>query len=314
MVTEATQLNTKIHFSADLKDQIGNTPLIRLSRLTSGLPDSVQVFAKAEWFNPSGSVKDRPAWSIIHDALQSGDLKPGKVLLDATSGNMGIAYATFCAALEIPCRLALPENASRERISMLRALEAYLILTDPTEGSDGAREVAAALAERHPERYFFADQYSNPANWQAHCRTTGPEVLRQTGGTVTHFIAGLGTGGTMIGAGRFLREHAPEVDLITVQPDGPLHGLEGLKHLESSHVPAIYDPSLVDRTVEIETSQAQNMVRRLAREEGLLVGVSAGAAAAAAMRVAEGLEAGVLVAMFPDSALKYLGEGFWTES
>jgi cysteine synthase B len=314
VVTRAAQLNAMIDISADLKDQIGDTPLIRLSRVTSHLPEAVQVLAKAEWFNPSGSVKDRPAWGIIHTALESGDLEPGKVLLDATSGNMGIAYATFCAALGIPCRLALPENATQERIAMLQALDAYLIFTDPTEGSDGAREVAAQLAEQHPERYFFADQYSNPANWQAHYRTTGPELVEGTNASLTHFVAGLGTSGTMTGAGRFLRENTADIELIAVQPDSPLHGLEGLKHLESSHVPAIYDPGLVDRTLSVETSDAHHMVRRLAREEGLLVGVSAGAAAAAALRVAEDLEEGVVVAIFPDSAAKYLGEEFWGEA
>lgn len=313
MTTPTAELETQIEIPANLQSRIGNTPLVQLPSVTSRLPESVRIYAKAEWFNPSGSVKDRPAWSIIQRAVEEGVLGATRVLLDATSGNMGIAYATFGAALGIPVRLALPENATRERKLMLQALGARLIFTDPTEGSDGARKVAAELARQYPERYFFADQYSNPANWQSHYSTTGPEILRETGGRVTHFVAGLGTGGTMTGAGRYLKEEIPGVQLIAVQPDGPLHGLEGLKHLASSDVPAIFDPSLVDRTIAVTTDDAHRMARRLAHEEGLLVGVSAAAAAVAALRVAEGMETGMIVAMFPDSALKYLDEEWWLE-
>jgi cysteine synthase B len=309
-----TDLRTQIDIPAELQDQIGNTPLIRLRGVTSHLPASVRVFAKAEWFNPSGSVKDRPAWAIIQRALEQRELDSGRVLLDSSSGNMGIAYATFCATLGIPVRLALPENVTRERKLMLGALGARLVFTDPAEGSDGARKVAAELAKQYPNRYFFADQYGNPANWQAHYESTGPEVASGTGGQVTHFVAGLGTGGTMTGAGRFLKQEIPDIQLIAVQPDGPLHGLGGLKHMASSDVPPIYDPHLVDRTIAVSTEAAHMMARRLAREDGLLVGVSSAAAAVAALQVGEELETGgVIVVMFPDSAVKYLQEEWWTD-
>ncbi len=308
-----TELGTQIDISAELQHQIGNTPLIRLRGVTSHLPDSVRVFAKAEWFNPSGSVKDRPAWAIIQRALEQGELDPGRVLLDSSSGNMGIAYATFCATLGIPVRLALPENVTRERKLMLGALGARLVFTDPAEGSDGARKVASELAKQYPKRYFFADQYSNPANWQAHYASTGPEVAMQTGGQVTHLVAGLGTSGTMTGAGRFLKQEIADVQLIAVQPDGPLHGLGGLKHMASSDIPAIYDSHLVDRTIAVRTEDAHLMARRLAHEDGLLVGVSSAAAAVAALQVGDELETGMIVVMFPDSAVKYLHEEWWTD-
>jgi len=296
--------------SAPLLDAVGNTPLLPLRRVTRDLPSGVQVLAKAEWFNPGGSVKDRPARAILGQALAAGHLR-GRRLLDSTSGNMGIAYATLGAALGVPVTLALPANASPERIKILRALGAELILTDPLEGSDGARRVARDLAERHPDRYWYADQYNNPANWQAHYHTTGPEILAQTEGQVTHVVAGLGTSGTLTGIGRFFRQMGSQVQLIAVQPDSPFHGLEGLKHLPTADLPGIYDPTLPDRILEVSTETAYEMTLRLAREEGLFVGISSGAAAAAALQVAAELDSGVVVVIFPDAGYKYLSDSFW---
>jgi cysteine synthase B len=294
---------------AGLEAVVGNTPLLPLRRIASHLPESVQIFAKAEWFNPGGSVKDRPALNILRTALADGSLAPGKRLLDSTSGNMGISYATFGAALGIPVTLALPANASLERITILRALGAELALTDPSEGSDGALRVARQMAAEQPERYFYANQYDNPANWQAHYLTTGPEIVQQTGGCITHFVAGLGTSGTLMGVGRYLRQYDPGVKIIAFQPDSAFHGLEGLKHMPSAIPPAIYDPSLPEAAREIATEEAYAMVRSLARQEGLLVGISSGAAALAALQVAEGLEEGVIVTVFPDAGYKYLSDG-----
>jgi cysteine synthase B len=294
--------------ASGLEGAVGNTPLLPLRRLTGGLAPRVQVLAKAEWFNPSGSVKDRPALFILRDALEGGQFSNGRRLLDSTSGNMGIAYATLGAASGVPVTLALPANASVERIAILRALGAELILTDPLEGSDGAIQVARKLAEEAPNRYYYANQYNNPANWQAHYFTTGPEVIQQTGGGVTHFIAGLGTSGTLIGTARYLRQYNPEIQIIAVQPDNPFHGLEGLKHMPTAIRPAIFDPQLADRTLPVSTEEAHEMVRRLAREEGLFVGVSSGAAAVAALRVAAELEEGVVVTVFPDAGFKYLSD------
>ena len=293
---------------AGLEGHIGNTPLIPLRRVSEDVPSKVQVLAKAEWFNPGGSVKDRPALQIIRAAVAAGEFTPGRRLLDSTSGNMGIAYATYGAALGIPVTLAIPANASTERLTILRALGAELILTDPLEGSDGALRVARKMAADQPSLYWYANQYDNPANWQAHYQSTGPEIVAQTQGRVTHFVAGLGTTGTLTGAGRYLREFNPAVKLIAVQPDASLHGLEGLKHLPSAIQPGIYDPGLPDRIVEVRTEAAYHMVQRLAREEGLFVGISAGAAAAAALEVAAGLKEGVIVTIFPDAGYKYLSD------
>ena len=293
---------------AGLEGAVGNTPLLPLRRITHDLPPGVQVLVKAEWFNPGGSVKDRPALSILRTALRENAFEGGKRLLDSTSGNMGISYATFGAALGIPVTLALPGNASPERLAILRALGAELALTDPLEGSDGAMRRARRMASEHPERYYYADQYANPANWEAHYRSTGPEVFHQTGGGVTHFVAGLGTSGTLTGAGRALREFNPDVKLVAVQPDGPFHGLEGLKHMPTAERPEFFDPALPDWTETVRTEDAYAMVRRLAREEGLLVGISAGAAVAAALRVAQGLETGLVAALLPDSGYKYLSD------
>ena len=308
-----TKLN-QVHVAtgADVFDLVGNTPLVPLRRVAADvLP--VEVYAKAEWFNPSGSVKDRPAREIILAAEHEGKLSPGITLLDATSGNMGIAYAMLCASRGYRARLVIPQNASPERIKMLRAYGAEMVLSNPLEGTDGSIRLAREIAAEDPARYFYADQYSNPANWQAHYRTTGVEVWEQTHGRVTHFVAGLGTSGTFTGTGRRLREFDPNVRLIVVQPDAPFHGLEGLKHYETAMIPRIYDASLVDGQVEVATEEAHAMVKRLAREEGLFVGVSAAAAAAAAIKVAAAQREGVVVTVFPDAGFKYLSDRFWEE-
>lgn len=291
-----------------LESVVGNTPLLPLRRLTSHLSDDVRVLAKAEWFNPGGSVKDRPALNIIRTAIADGQLTQGKRLLDSTSGNMGIAYATFGAVLRIPITLAVPANASPERLDILRALGAEIVLTDPLEGSDGAILKARQMAAEEPERYFYANQYDNPANWQAHYQSTGPEIAQQTLGLVTHFIAGLGTSGTLTGTARYLRGYNPEIQIIALQPDSPFHGLEGLKHMQTAIQPAIYQPDLPDRFMEISTEEAYEMTLELARQEGLFVGISSGAAAAAAIKVAEQLEQGVVVTLFPDAGYKYLSD------
>lgn len=291
-----------------LESAVGNTPLLALRCISAGLSPRVQVLAKAEWFNPGGSVKDRPALHILRTAIAEGNLTDDKRLLDSTSGNMGIAYATFGAVLGVPVTLALPANASPERVAILRALGAELVLTDPLEGSDGAIRVARQMAVEQPERYFYANQYDNPANWQAHYLTTGPEVVQQTGGCITHFVAGLGTSGTLMGVSRYLRQYNSEIRVIAGQPDGPFHGLEGLKHMSTALQPGIYDPALPDRSVAVSTEAAYTMVRRLAREEGLFVGVSSGAAAVAALQVAQELQEGVIVTVFPDAGYKYLSD------
>ncbi len=297
-----------------LESLVGNTPLLPLRRIFSDINPGVQIFAKAEWFNPGGSIKDRPALAILRRALTDGSLGldgipfPGRRLLDSTSGNMGIAYATFGAALGVPVTLAVPANASPERIAILRSLGADLILTDPSEGSDGAIRFVRELALCDPEGYWYANQYDNPANWQSHYETTGPEIYTQSAGQVTHFIAGLGTSGTLTGAGRFLKAQNPAIQLIAVQPDGPFHGLEGLKHMPSAIQPAIFDPALPDRTLSMATEEAHKMVRSLARQEGLFVGISSGAAAWAAYQIAQELTSGVVVTVFPDAGYKYLSD------
>lgn len=294
--------------STDLTTHVGNTPLLPLRRISAGLSPRVGIFAKAEWFNPGGSVKDRPALHILRTALANGDLRNGKRLLDSTSGNMGISYATFGAVLGIPVTLAVPASASPERISILRALGAELILTDPTEGSDGAILMARQMAAEKPDLYWYANQYNNDANWQAHYQSTGPEILRQSDARVTHFVAGLGTSGTLMGTGRYLREQLPHVKIIGFQPDAAFHGLEGLKHMPTAIQPGIYDPHFADETREVRTEDAHDMVLRLAREEGLFVGISSGAAAVAALQVARELDAGIVVTIFPDAGYKYLSD------
>lgn len=291
-----------------LESLVGNTPLLPLRRISREISPHVLILAKAEWFNPGGSIKDRPALNILRSALAEGLLPPGKRLLDSTSGNMGIAYATFGAAMGVPVTLVLPANASPERITILRALGAELILTDPLEGSDGALREARRMAAKQPSLYYYANQYDNPANWQAHYFTTGPEIVQQTEGSVTHFIAGLGTSGTLTGVTRYLREYNPEIVSVAVQPDDPFHGLEGLKHMPTAIRPGIFDPALPDSTQEVATEEAYEMVQRLAREEGLFVGISSGAAAEASLRVASQLDHGVVVTVFPDAGYKYLSD------
>ncbi len=271
---------------------IGQTPLVRLSRVAEGLPPTVALYVKVEGMNPGGSVKDRAAMYIVRQALESGALAPGKTLIDATSGNTGIAYAMLGAALGFPVQLAMSAKASPERVQILHAYGARLVLVDPEAGAEGSRELVREMVAAEPERYFHADQYSNPANPLAHYHTTGPEIWQQTQGRMTHFVAGLGTGGTMMGVGRYLRERNPALRLIGVQPDGPENGIQGLKHFATADVPAIYDARLVDGIVEVITGEAEAMSSRLARQEGLFVGISAGAAVVAALGVARGLEEG----------------------
>ena len=303
------RLNESKTLSLDgLTAHVGHTPLIPLRRVTRHLSPRVQILAKAEWFNPGGSVKDRPALNIIRTALANGELGNGKRLLDSTSGNMGISYATFGAALGIPVTLAVPASASPERMSILKALGAELILTDPLEGSDGAILKARELAAEKPALYWYANQYNNPANWEAHYKSTGPEIETQTNGEITHFVAGLGTSGTLMGTGRYLKEKLPEVKIISFQPDDGFHGLEGLKHMPSAIKPGIYDDSLAAMDLGVHTEAAYEMVQRLAREEGLFVGISSGAAAVAALRIASDLQEGVVVTVFPDAGYKYLSD------
>ena len=298
--------------SASVLDMIGRTPLVRLHRFEREVPQGIELYAKAEWQNPGGSVKDRAAARMILEGETSGRLTPGRTILDATSGNTGIAYAMVGAARGYAVKLCVPENASPERKLMLRALGADLLLTDPLEGTDGSIRMARRLYAEDPDRYFYPDQYSNDANWRAHYDTTGPEVIEQTSGRLTHFVAGLGTSGTFVGTGRRLRRFNPAIKLISFQPDAPFHGLEGLKHMESAIVPPIYDPTLADQDMRISTERAHRMVKRLAREEGLLAGISSGAALAAMLDVARRIDRGVIVTIFPDGAEKYLTEKFWT--
>jgi cysteine synthase B len=303
--------------TANIDSLIGNTPLLSFRRITAHLPDEVQLFAKAEWMNPGGSVKDRAAANIIRQAERSGDLTPDRILLDSTSGNTGIAYAMIGAAKGYRVKLFLPRNASPERIAILRAYGVEIVFTDPLEGSDGAIRAVRELAAAEPERYFYADQYNNPANWQAHYHTTGVEIWRQTRGTITHFVAGLGTSGTLMGTGRRLKEYNPAVQIVSLQPDSPFHGLEGLKHMPTAIKPGIYDETFADRNLGISTEATHEMARRLAREEGYLVGISAAAAMVGALQLAEeAAEQGrpaVVVTLFPDSAYKYLSDKFWLD-
>ena len=290
---------------------IGRTPLIRLKPFEHECP-GVELYAKAEWQNPGGSVKDRAAARMIAEGERTGRLRPGLTITDATSGNTGIAYSMIGAAKGYKVKLFLPENASPERKLILRAFGAELVLTSPLEGTDGSIRAVRQLVAEHPDEYFYPDQYSNDANWRAHLDTTGPEIIEQTSGRITHFVAGLGTSGTFMGTGRALRQFNPNIRLISFQPDSPFHGLEGLKHMETALVPAIYDASLADEDLRVGTEEAHRSVRRLAREAGLMVGISAGAALAATLQVARTLDHGVVVTVFPDGAEKYLTENFWT--
>ena len=292
-------------------DRIGHTPLLRLKKiLHSKTPSSVEVYAKAEWFNPGGSVKDRPAWQMIREGEAKGGLKSGKILLDSTSGNTGIAYAWIGAAKGFPVELVMPRNVSEERKKIILGLGAKIIYSDPLLGSDGARELACQLVQKDPDRYFFSDQYSNPANWKAHYQTTGPEIWGETKGRITHFVAGLGTSGTMMGTSRFLKERNPKIFTLAIQPE-PFHGLEGLKHMESAVPVPIYEPKHHDRKITVETEPAYELTRRLAREEGLLVGPSSGAALLGVFELLKEVREGVIVAIFPDGGDKYLSTALW---
>ena len=296
-------------------DRVGNTPLLRFDRMTRDLP-GVTLLGKAEWFNPGGSVKDRAASRIISEGRRSGKFGSGKTLLDSTSGNTGIAYAMFGAAEGFPVTLCLPENVSIERKHILHAYGANIVYTDPADGSDGAIRVARELHAKQPDKYFYADQYSNDANWQAHYFGTANEIWQQTEGRVTHFVSMLGTSGTFVGTSRRLKELNPQIRCISLQPDSPFHGIEGAKHMASAIVPKIYDPSLADEDLGISTEDSYAMAIRLAREEGLLVGISAASAIVGSLQVARRLKPGqqaVFVAILPDSGDKYLSERFWEE-
>jgi S-sulfo-L-cysteine synthase (O-acetyl-L-serine-dependent) len=298
-----------------LLEQVGNTPLVRLERVASHLP-GIELLAKAEWYNPGGSVKDRAAANIVAEACRSGKFESGKTLLDSTSGNTGIAYAMIGAAMGFPVTLCVPENVSHERKRILQAYGATILFTDPGEGSDGAMRLARELAAKHPDLYFYADQYSNDANWQAHYKGTANEIWQQTEGRITHFVSILGTSGTFMGTTRRLKELNPKIRCISLQPDSAFHGIEGAKNMASAIVPKIYDPALADENIDITTEDAYAMARRLAREEGLLVGVSAAAAVVGCLKVAEQVQPGqraVIVTILCDSGDKYLSERFWEE-
>ncbi len=292
-------------------DQIGNTPLIRLKRiLPKGTPSSVEVYAKAEWFNPGGSVKDRPAWQMIRDGEASGALGAGKTLIDSTSGNTGIAYAWIGVVRGIPVELVMPKNVSEERKKIVTAFGAKITYSDALLGSDGARELVKDVVARNSTGYFFPDQYGNPSNWKAHYLTTGPEIWEQTKGRVTHFVAGMGTSGTMMGTSRALKEKNPKIMTLAIQPE-PFHGLEGMKHMESAIPIPIYEPQRHDRKLTVKTEPAYELTRRLAREEGLLVGQSSGAAFLGVLELLRTVREGVIVAVFPDGGDKYLSTNLW---
>jgi cysteine synthase B len=300
-----------------LIERIGNTPLLRLDALTSDLP-GVALLGKAEWYNPGGSVKDRAAANIVAEAQRSGKLSPGKILLDATSGNTGIAYAMLGAAEGFPVTLCMPENVSRERKQILHGYGANILYTDPADGSDGAIRMARELAAKHPDQYFYADQYSNEANWKAHYNGTANEIWQQTQGRLTHFVAMLGTSGTFVGTTRRLKELNPAVKCISLQPDSSFHGIEGAKHMASAIVPKIYDATLADQNLEISTEDAYAMARKLSRSAGLLIGISAAAAVVGCLKIAQELrlkkgQEAVIVTILCDSGDKYLSERFWNE-
>lgn len=293
-----------------LLNRIGNTPLLAIRKSTATMPN-IRIYAKAEWFNPGGSVKDRAAFKIIEDAEKSGLLTPEKALLDASSGNTAIAYAMVCAVMGYRCKLVVPSNIPREKLGMLTAYGAETVLSNPLEGTDGAQKIAKKMAQEEPDLYYYADQYNNDSNWKAHYEGTAREIITQTRGHFDYFVAGLGTGGTFTGVSRYLRETFPEIKRVAVQPDGPLHGLEGLKRMDSSLRPGIFDESLADITVEVSTEEAQRAVRKLARDEGILVGPSSGAALVACTKLAEEHGGGKFVTVFPDGGQKYLSEKFW---
>jgi cysteine synthase B len=301
-----------IHDRHHLTNHIGNTPLIELNNIAKSV-SPVKIYAKAEWYNPGGSIKDRAAYNMILYGLKSGKLSADKSILDATSGNTGIAYAMIGASLGLKVTLCVPENAGVMQKRMIKAFGADLIYTDQMYGTDGAIDEAKRIYEGSPDKYYYVDQYNNEKNWQAHYHGTGQEIISQTNGAITHFVSGLGTTGTFIGTGRRLKKYNSGIQLISVQPDSPLHGMEGLKHLETAHVPGIYDPTLADHNIDVPTEDAQKLVRLLAKKEGLLIGNSAGAAMSAALQVAQNLNYGVVVVIFPDAAYKYFEQHFWDE-
>ncbi len=301
---------------SDIIDQIGNTPLLRLDRTVAayGIKPEVEVYAKAEWFNPGGSVKDRAALYMIRDGERRGLLKPGKTILDASSGNTGIAYAMIGRSLGYGVTVCLPAGASQERKRLLTLYGANIIETPAAEGTDGAIREVRRLYREHPDLYFYPDQYNNPANWQAHYLGTAQEIWRQTGGRVTHFVASVGTSGTFTGVARRLKTYNPQIQVVEVQPASPFHGLEGMKHMALAMVPGIYDPGLADERLTVETEEAQQVTRDLARYEGILAGPSGGAAVLASLQVARRLESGVIVTVLPDGGNRYLGDSFWDET
>ncbi|MDP9485487.1 MAG: cysteine synthase family protein [Actinomycetota bacterium] len=307
-----TRINERASVGVRNVDLVGNTPLLELPAISAEVP-GVRIYGKAEWYNPGGSVKDRPALWMIRDGEKSGALTPEKTILDATSGNTGIAYAWIGAALGYRLKLCMPKNASEERKKILRAYGVDFVLTDPGEGSDGAIREARRLYAEDPERYFYPDQYSNPANPRSHYESTAPEIWEQTNGEVTHFVAGLGTSGTFVGTATRLKEFNPRIEVISFEPDSAFHGLEGMKHMESAIVPAVYDPTVADENRGAATEDAYQMVKRVAREEGLLIGISAGAAVATALEVAREIDTGTIVTVLCDGADKYLSESFWEE-
>jgi cysteine synthase B len=292
-------------------DLIGDTPLLEIRKLTEGLPASVRVYAKLEGFNPGGSVKDRAALRMVQEGIRSGKLRPDKTILDSSSGNTGIALAMIGRVLGYSVELVVPENVSRERKQIITAYGAKIVFSDPLEGSDGAIRLCRKILEENPERYFKPDQYFNPMNPQAHYETTGPEIYRQTQQQITHFIAGIGTGGTVMGTGRYFKEVNPNIKILAVEPDDSLHGLEGLKHMASSIVPGIYHEEELDEKIPVATEDAYAMVYRLSQEEGVLVGQSSGAAMFATLKVARKLRTGTLVTVFPDFGDKYLSTNLW---
>ena len=289
---------------------VGNTPLLKMSRIGIEF-QGVEIYGKAEWHNPSGSVKDRAALNMILEGEKSGRLTPDKIIIDATSGNTGIALAMFGAVRGYRVHIFMPSNASSERKKMIAAFGAKLTLTNPLEGTDGAQKRVKELVKNNPEKFFYPDQYNNSANWEAHYRGTAEEIIRQTSGTVTHFVAGLGTSGTFVGTSRRLKEFRSSIQCISMQPDSPLHGIEGLKHMQSAIVPGIYDPSIADESVQVSTEESHTMMKRLAQEEGLFVGISSGANLAAALKIAKQISSGVIVTVFCDDGLRYLSENIW---
>ncbi|HZX14233.1 MAG TPA: cysteine synthase family protein [Thermodesulfobacteriota bacterium] len=292
-------------------DLIGNTPLIKLTKIKESLSPNIEIYAKAEWFNPGGSVKDRPALWMILDGIRRGKLTPEKIIMDSSSGNTAIAYAMIGAALGFRVELVTPENMNIERKRTLEAFGAKMIFSDSLEGSDGAIKLARKLKAENPDRYFMPDQYNNPANPQSHYETTAPEIYQQTQGRITHFLAGIGTSGTLMGTGRRLKEFNPNIKVIAIEPSESLHGLEGLKHMATSIVPGIYDSAFPDEIIQVSTDDSYRVMKELLKKEGIFVGHSSGAAVHATLEYAKRLKEGVLVTMLPDGGYRYLSGGLW---